>query len=56
VGPLPLAIFQDLTGTYTVGMVVMMALPVLSVLALIKARPGGTQLVERPIPEIPRPS
>jgi MFS family permease len=56
VGPLPLAIFQDLTGTYTVGMVVMMALPVLSVLALIKARPGGTQLVERLIPEIPRPS
>ena len=41
VGPLPLAIFHDLTGTYTVGMLVMMALPVLSILALVKARPGG---------------
>jgi MFS family permease len=41
VGPLPLAIFHDLTGSYTAGMLVMMALPVLSVLALIKARPGG---------------
>ena len=40
VGPLPLAIFHDLTGTYTVGMLVMMALPVLSILALVKARPG----------------
>jgi len=41
VGPLPLAIFHDLTGTYTVGMLVMMALPVLSILALVTARPGG---------------
>ena len=41
VGPLPLAIFHDLTGTYTVGMLVMVALPVLSILALVKARPGG---------------
>ena len=49
-GPLPLAIFHDLTGTYTLGMVVMMALPVLSVLALVKARPGGTERVEdRPV-------
>ena len=56
VGPLPLAIFHDLTGTYTVGMVVMMAMPVLSVLALIKARPGGTRLAEQPVPETPQPS
>ena len=41
-GPLPLAIFHDLTGSYTFGMVVMMALPVLSVLALVKANPGRT--------------
>ena len=41
VGPLPLAIFHDLTGTYTVGMLVMVALPVLSILALVNARPGG---------------
>jgi MFS-type transporter involved in bile tolerance (Atg22 family) len=56
VGPLPLAIFHDLTGTYILGMVVMMALPVLSVLALVKARPGGTQLIEQPLPEVPQPS
>ena len=42
VGPLPLAIFHDLTGNYMTGMVVMMALPVLSVLALVKAKPGST--------------
>jgi MFS family permease len=56
VGPLPLAIFHDLTGSYTVGMVVMMALPVLSVLALIKARPGGTTRIEEAVPEAPQPS
>ena len=55
-GPLPLAIFHDLSGTYTVGMLVMMALPVLSVLALVKARPGGAQLVEQTVPEMPQPS
>jgi sugar phosphate permease len=42
VGPLPLAIFHDLSGSYMTGMVVMMALPVLSVLALVKAKPGST--------------
>jgi len=40
VGPFPLALFQSLTGTYTVGITVMMALPVLSVIALVFARPG----------------
>jgi MFS family permease len=54
VGPLPLAIFHDLTGSYTVGMVVMMALPVLSILALVKARPGGTTCVEEAVPEVPQ--
>ena len=56
VGPLPLAIFHDVTGSYTVGMLVMMALPVLSVLALIKARPGGTRQADQPSPEISQPS
>lgn len=54
VGPLPLAVFHDLTGTYTVGMVVMMALPVLSILALVKARPGTSEQVTNlpvPVPE-----
>ena len=41
-GPLPLAVFQNLTGTYTVGMIAMMALPVLSLAALIFIRPGGS--------------
>jgi len=35
---------------------VMMALPVLSVLALIKARPGGTTRIEEAVPEAPQPS
>ncbi|MDA1128761.1 MAG: MFS transporter [Chloroflexi bacterium] len=50
VGPFPLALFHHLTGSYTVGIVVMMALPVLSVLALIRARPGGVILAEQPQP------
>ena len=56
VGQLPLAVFHDLTGTYTVGMAVMMALPVLSVLAMIKARPGGSARLERPWPKTDHPS
>ena len=56
VGPLPLAIFHDLTGTYTVGMVVMMVLPVLSILALTKTQPGGTERVEEPLSQSPQPS
>ncbi|MEE8466268.1 MAG: MFS transporter, partial [Dehalococcoidia bacterium] len=56
VGPLPLAVFHDLTGTYTLGMVVMMALPVLSVLALVKARPGTAATVEQPVPQPHQPS
>ena len=41
VGPLPLAIFHELTGTYTLGMLLMMSLPVASVVALFLVRPGG---------------
>ncbi len=41
VGPLPLAIFHELTGTYTFGMLLMMSLPVVSVVALFLVRPGG---------------
>lgn len=48
IGPLPLAIFHDMTGTYTAGIVVMMALPLLSILALAKAKPGGTESIEDP--------
>ena len=45
VGPLPLAVFRELTGTYTLGMLLMMALPVLSiVVALVVRRPeSGSQ-------------
>ena len=39
-GPLPLAVLQGLTGTYTLGMIAMMALPVLSVIVVYLARPG----------------
>ena len=42
VGPLPLAVFRDLTGSYSVGMLLMIALPVLSVLVVFLARPGGS--------------
>ena len=41
-GPLPLALFHSLTGTYALGMLVMMILPVLSVAVLFFTRPGGT--------------
>ena len=42
-GPLPLAVFQGLTGTYTFGMLGMMGLPVLSMLVLFFTRPGGSR-------------
>ena len=40
VGPLPLAMFQEFTGTYTIGMLAMMALPVLSLAVLFLTRPN----------------
>ena len=46
VGPLPLAMFHELTGTYTLGMLLMMSLPVVSVVALFLVRPGGANLPE----------
>jgi len=39
VGPLPLALFHDVTGTYTAGMVAIMVLPALSLLSIALARP-----------------
>ena len=43
VGPLPLAVFRELSGSYTLGMLLMMALPVLSIGALFLVRPrSGT--------------
>ena len=42
VGPLPLAVFQNLTGTYTLAMLALMILPVLSLAVLLFTRPGGT--------------
>ncbi|MDP6548742.1 MAG: MFS transporter [Dehalococcoidia bacterium] len=41
VGPLPLALLHDMTGTYTAGIVVMVALPVLSLVSITLARPKG---------------
>ena len=56
IGPLPLAVFQEQTGTYTVGLMVMMVLPVLSAAGLIFARPGGTSRPEELPSNVPRPS
>ena len=56
VGPLPLAVFHDLTGSYTLGMVVMMALPVLSVLAMVRAGPGGPTRLVQPQRNVNHPS
>lgn len=42
IGPLPLAMFQEVTGTYTIGMMAMMALPVLSLAVLFFTRRGAT--------------
>ena len=56
IGPLPLAVFQEQTGTYTVGLMVMMALPVLSATGLLFARPGGTSRPEQLPSNVPRPS
>jgi MFS family permease len=39
VGPLPLAVLHDMTGTYQAGMRAMMVMPLLSLLSLIMARP-----------------
>ena len=41
VGPLPLAMFQEFSGTYTAGMLAMIALPVLSLAVLFLTRPGA---------------
>ena len=56
IGPLPLAVFHSLTGTYTLGIMVMMVLPVLSVAVLFFARPGGTSPSERLKPNVRQPS
>ena len=47
IGPLPLAVFHEQTGTYTVGILAMMVLPVVAAVGLIFARPGGTSRSEQ---------
>ena len=39
VGPLPLALFRDLTGSYDVGVIVMAALPLLAIATVLLGRP-----------------
>ncbi len=39
VGPLPLALFRDLTGSYDVGVLVMAALPLISIATVLLGRP-----------------
>ena len=40
IGPFPLALLHDLTGTYATGMLLMMALPALSLVSIYFARPA----------------
>lgn len=42
IGPFPLALFHDLTGNYDLGIMAMMVLPVISIIAIILARPERT--------------
>ena len=56
IGPLPLAVFEEQTGTYTVGLMAMMALPVLAAAGLVFARPGGTSSPEQLPSNVPRRS
>ena len=56
IGPLPVAVFHSLTGTYTLAMLVMMILPALSVAVLFFTRPGGTNHSERLRPNVPQSS
>ena len=39
IGPFPLALFRDLTGSYQAGIIAMATLPVLSIVGLLLARP-----------------
>lgn len=39
IGPFPLAVFRDFTGTYQAGIIAMATLPVLSIVVLLLARP-----------------
>ncbi len=46
IGPLPFALFHQLTGTYDMGILVLMSLPVLSLIVLFLARPGRARASE----------
>ena len=39
IGPFPLAVFRDFTGTYQAGIIAMATLPALSIVVLLLARP-----------------
>ena len=56
IGPLPVAVFHSLTGTYTLAMLAMMVLPALSVAVLFFTRPGGTNHSKRLRPNVPQSS
>ena len=40
IGPLPLALLHDLSGSYSTGILLMMSLPILSLVSIILARPS----------------
>ncbi len=39
IGPFPLALLHDLSGSYSTGILVMMSLPILSLISIFLARP-----------------
>ena len=45
-GPLPLALMRDATGSYSVGIAVLMVLPVLAILGLLRASRGAVAEAE----------
>jgi MFS-type transporter involved in bile tolerance (Atg22 family) len=42
VGPFPLALLHDATGSYTFGLLVMISLPVLSLISILFAHPSAS--------------
>jgi MFS family permease len=49
IGPLPLAALQEHTGDYTLGILLMAVLPILSIITIAFARPESHQQAARPV-------
>ena len=44
IGPFPLALLHDVTGSYTFGLLVMISLPVLSLISILFAHPTASRV------------